>query len=344
MRLAETTDVIIVGAGPAGSAAAICAARAGLRTVLLDGIKANLHPGETIHPGAECLFDELGILDQVNEATNLRHEAHRVSWFGPARQQKFGADHTGTWRGFQIQREKLRTILHARAEAVGARYQQVWAREPIVENKRIAGVRTDAGVFHSKYVIDASGRVHWLARTSGLTVHRTSPPLIAWYGWARSPDAKRFSEPLLIADRYGWTWAAQVDRGLCAWTRLDLCDRIRRPDGPPKILSDFQACGNPRGADVTWRRVLEQSGPGYFLVGDAGAVLDPASANGVIRAIMSGMAAARCAHRIIVNSRPERVETGKYMRWALDWHKHDEHRLAELYLNSFAMAGRRFAR
>jgi flavin-dependent dehydrogenase len=47
-----------------------------------------------------------------------------------------------------------------------------------------------------------------------------------------------------------------------------------------------------RGADVTWRIISPAAGPGFFLVGDAVAVLDPASSHGVLKALMTGMMAA----------------------------------------------------
>ncbi|MBA4535538.1 hypothetical protein H1196_23700 [Brevibacillus halotolerans] len=46
------------------------------------------------------------------------------------------------------------------------------------------------------------------------------------------------------------------------------------------------------GADMTWRVITQLGGPGgYFLIGDAATVLDPASSHGVLKAVMSGMMA-----------------------------------------------------
>jgi flavin-dependent dehydrogenase len=46
------------------------------------------------------------------------------------------------------------------------------------------------------------------------------------------------------------------------------------------------------GLDYSWRIFRECAGPGYFLLGDAACLMDPSAANGVLRALMSGMYAA----------------------------------------------------
>jgi flavin-dependent dehydrogenase len=141
-------------------------------------------------------------------------------------------------------------------------------------------------------------------------------------------------EPLLVADRDGWTWIAQVDADRCAWTRLDITSPKPRPLTLPKPIEGFEACGAPRGADVTWRHVLEHAGAGYFLVGDAAAILDPASSNGVIRALMTGMMAVRHVEKI-AGGASEECEIAEFSRRVLSWHHSDKRRLSQIYSARF---------
>ena len=53
-------DLLIIGAGPAGCAAAISARRRGLTVMMLEAsAQPRRVPGETLHPGIEPLFARL---------------------------------------------------------------------------------------------------------------------------------------------------------------------------------------------------------------------------------------------------------------------------------------------
>ena len=68
------SSTAIIGAGPAGCAAAIELARAGKQVVLLETSTFPRHrPGESLHPGVEVIFEKLGVADAVNSAGFVRH-------------------------------------------------------------------------------------------------------------------------------------------------------------------------------------------------------------------------------------------------------------------------------
>lgn len=88
--------------------------------------------------------------------------------------------------------------------------------------------------------------------------------------------------------------------------------------------------GKPSGADVTWRAISQPGGPGYFLVGDAAAVLDPASSHGVQKAIMSGMMAGHSSQIMNAGQKEDNIILG-YCKWIHNWFEHDVETLKKLY-------------
>lgn len=315
-------DVVVVGAGPAGAAAAIGCARAGLDVVLLDD-PGRGRPGETLHPGVGVLLAEQG----VDTAGFRRHAGHWVAWGGPARFEAFGADAGGPWLGYQAPREILDALLVDAAQRAGARvWRAARGLRPLACGDRVTGVTTSRGELRADVVIDAGGRRHWLARRLGVAVRRVSPPLIAAYGHTRGPLPR--AEPLLRSDADGWTWVAPIAASTCAWVRLSF--RGSHVAHVPVELADATPLGPTRGADVTWR-CAPAAGPGWFLVGDAATVLDPASSHGVLRAVLSGMLAAHA----VVECRAGRITADRaaagFRRWSVDRFGHDVTRLNELY-------------
>jgi flavin-dependent dehydrogenase len=309
-------DISIVGGGPAGAAAAISAAQAGLYVVLFIGEPKETHqPGETLPPGAELLFRRLGVDHAINEAAAIRHDGHWVQRPRSLRFVRFGRDRNGTWLGYQIRRNALQQILINRAKEVGVLVRQTRALHPLSRGQAILGIEAANEVVMSRFVIDASGSSHWLARARGDLIKRASPQLIAWYGWARSRKASDFVRPVFTTNVAEWSWIAQVDEGLCAWVRvnfgLERAERLR----PPSQLVSFKQLTRERGADVTWRIVARRGGDGFLYVGDAGAVLDPSSSHGVVRALLTGIVAAQHAVRVIRLGECDRAEAAKFERW-----------------------------
>src|SRR4051794_35671358 len=171
-------DVAVVGGGPAGAAAAIWAALSGLRVRLLERRAFPRHrPGETLHPGIEPIFRQLGIDRRVEAATTMRHCGEWIGTHRRAGFTAFGRDAAGAWRGYQILRERLDAILLDRAREVGVDVIQPDAAvAPIVEDSRIVGVRARHET-RARFVVDAGGGRGWLRRHLRLPVAIASPPL-----------------------------------------------------------------------------------------------------------------------------------------------------------------------
>lgn len=327
------TDVIIVGAGPAGCAAAIQGALAGLNTMLVEGQSfPRERPGETLHPGVEPLLRQLGVAERISSAGFLRHNGNWVQWEGERRFMPFGSDDAGPWRGFQAWRSEFDVLLLNRARELGAEVlQPCRALRPIMDGNRVAGVMTSKGPFRSSFVIDTAGSKHWFAKQLGLNIKQYSPRLLVSYGYVAGECPIRDDAPAIVADKRGWTWTTRVRPQLYQWTRLSFGPE---PSDSNRVPNEFQGLtpkGRTRRADVTWRMVPGAAGPGYFLVGDAAAVLDPASSHGVLKAIMSGMLVGHLIAQIVHHGHDDHTVTQAYCRWLSNWFKHDLERMKKIY-------------
>lgn len=328
--MSSAADVLVAGAGPAGTAAAISSARRGLRVALLERRAFPRHrPGETLHPGVEPVLRQLGVAEQVAAASSIRHDAISVHWAGEATVTHFGGDESGRWHGYQVSRADLDAILLARARQLGVDViQPAMAKTPIMDGHRVVGVETSAGPYSARFVIDAAGGVGWLRRRLGLALDVASPPLRAHYGYSAGSVSSNL--PQLVGDERGWTWMTPIGPQTVHWARLTFAGSGIVKE-PPAALAGRPSIGRTRCADVTWRLVAESAGAGYFLVGEAAAVLDPAASHGVLRALMSGTLAAHLAWGIVSGILPEGAAIEHYRTWTASWFHDDARRLSGLY-------------
>lgn len=281
-------DVVVVGAGPAGCATAIYCAQKGLRVALLEKNLLPRHkPGETLHPGVEPLLHQL----EVTSLDYPRHPGHWVHWDGLPRFNSYNEGRDVAWQGFQIPRALLDQQLLERARALNVQVVHIKTAGQIVQQRgRVQGVQAGETQWTAHFLVDATGHHGWLQRQLQIPWRRFSPRLIARYGYCENsslPDNKLG----LFASPYGWHWITRISRNCLHWTQLAFTEDTKHRS-TPRLLEPFTAVGRIRGADVSWRLSRTTAGPGYFLVGDAAATLDPCASHGVIKALMSGMQAA----------------------------------------------------
>lgn len=319
-------DVIIVGGGPAGLAAGIRLAAAGWSVVVLERSEsAPDGPGETLHPGIEPVFEQLGVAPAVRAAATCRHPGLLVNAGSGPEFVPYGGGED--WRGFQIRRQALNRILGHHLCSLGGvlRHACLAIRLGRDQARHVVGTGTDE--HRARWLIDASGTAGWLDRRARSTMAATSAPIWLRYGyWPTSPEDGEL--PQLTVDAGAWSWMAPLGDGETAWVAAS----PRRAE-----TADIAS----RGADGTWRLSEQPAGAGFFRVGDAACRLDPSNGHGVLRALMSATLAAHLLVSTDNGAISEDCATDIYSAWIRRWFLADA---AEL--RRFAASARlsRFAR
>lgn len=304
-------DMLVVGAGPAGCAAAIRGATRGLSVGIVERVQFPRDlPGEALHPDIDYLFDELGIRDAVADAGFVMNPGWILEHHGESIFMPYGEPPAFRF-GYQAWRAKLDSILLTQARHCGAEVlQESDAREVLMSAGRITGLQTIDRQLTAAHLIDATGARRWLSRKISLAADSLSPKLVARYGYS-GQDFGLGNIPQFREHANGWTWLAKVRENTCQCVQLSLTSD---PDLPP-LPEHFGFPAKLRGADVTWRLVRDCAGPGYFICGDAAATLDPAASRGVARALQSGIRAADLVADVCGGDTDESDATREYRAW-----------------------------
>ncbi|KZC15824.1 hydroxylase [Rhodanobacter sp. FW510-R12] len=311
----EQCDVAVIGGGPGGSTAAALLARRGHKVIALE--KAHhprFHIGESLLPMNLPVFERLGVLDKVRELGVFKagadfeaDNARGYNVYAFARAIGPSPPHA-----YQVWRQDFDRMLYEHAREAGAeareghevlRVEQRGPRESWLD------VRTDDGrdyAIRARYVVDASGRDALLATKRKLRRRNAQHQSAAIFGHFRGADRRPGEDAgnvSIYRFEHGWMWMIPLPDGVMSVGAVCQPEYLKQRRGRTvEFLLDtlklnpalWQRVGRAEliggAVHVTGNYSYDSTcmgGPGWVLVGDAFAFLDPVFSSGVYLA-MSG--------------------------------------------------------
>src|SRR5690625_175064 len=310
----DDAELVVVGAGPAGSAAAAWAARAGRDVLLIDSapFPRDKACGDGLTPRAVAELDRLGLSGWL--AGRVQHRGLRLSGYGGDVEVAWpGPSFPST--GSAVPRTELDERIRRVAEDCGVR-MRLGVKAVGVHHDATGRVRSvqlaDGTTVRCASLIVADGARSPLGRVLGRQWHRQTVYGVAARGYLASP---RHDEPWLtshlelrspdgaVLPGYGWIFPlgnGEVNIGVGALSttkrQADLalrplmryCADLRREEwgfqsDPRAMLSALLPMG---GA------VSGVAGANWMLVGDAAACVNPLNGEGIDSGLETGRLAA----------------------------------------------------
>ncbi len=319
--MSDRYDVLVVGGGPSGAAAAYWLAEAGHRVLVVEKKRFPREKtcGDGLTPRAVRQLEDIGLGERLADCQRfdgLRSIAHGVTmelrWPDHPRFPSYG---------YVVRRRELDEMVADRAVKAGATlWPAAEAVEPVVDGGLVTGAvvhRKESGTretVKARYLVVADGANSRFGRSLGAARDRTFPLGMAVRGYFESPyhDEPWIESHLDLHDKhgnnlpgYGWVFpvgdgTVNVGVGLLStfagWKDVNTSHLMEAfcETAPARWgLSADTACGPPTGGKLpTGLSVAPRVGPTWLTIGDAAGSVNPFNGEGISVAYETGRFAA----------------------------------------------------
>ena len=320
-------DVLIIGGGPAGSAAAAILAEHGRRVLVLEREKLpRYHVGESLIPFTFHPLERLGLIDHLKKSAFVKkYSVQFIAPNGKASQPFYffnRYDRETVAQTWQVLRSEFDELLLNNAREKGADViEEISVKELLWEDGRVMGLRAqkkdgEETEFHAPLTFDATGKEAFAATRNGW---RQRDPFLnkvavwTYYnGAVRQKGIDAGTTGVAFIPEKGWFWwiplhGDRLSLGVVAEGKYLSRDGVRNPKAMlereiqnNQWVKDNLAPAKQHGDYYITNEFTHHSRycgtDGLLLLGDAFCFLDPVFSSGLMLALKSGVMAADAAN------------------------------------------------
>jgi flavin-dependent dehydrogenase len=320
----EKTDVLVIGAGPAGCIAASIVHKNGLKVRVVEKVKfPRFVIGESLLPRVMDHLDETGLLADV-EAQGFQKKfgakfvmGDKVCDFNFADQ--FTKGWSWTW---QVQRAQFDQVLAAGVAKKGIPVEFEMGVTSIQFNPDESSITTvedpngNKKQIEARYIIDCSGYGRVIPNMLGLNKQSSFDPRKTHFAHFKDPHREEGIEgnriTIIVHKQEVWIWVIPFSNGVTSVGFVgnpeffkdfseDKAERMRAlindVDSLHERFKDQEMVLDPRSIEGYAVTSTKFYGPGFVTAGNATEFLDPVFSSGVTFAMESGSTAAKVVSR-----------------------------------------------
>jgi flavin-dependent dehydrogenase len=337
-----SSEVVVIGGGPAGSTVSTLIAQRGHRVSLFERERfPRFHIGESLIPETYWVLERLDMLPKMQKSRFVKkYSVQFVNSAGKLSAPFYFWDNkphqcSQTWQVVRSEFDKM-MLDNAREHGVEV-HEGVRVTEVLMEDGRASGVtiQRDGGAredVRARVVVDASGQNGLLMNRLNL---RVWDPILnkgaIWTYWKGAyRDSGRDEGATIViqtADKKGWFWYIPLHDDIVSVGVVAPFDYLfkgrgerdrtykeeveRCPSVKERVSKATQVAGFFATKDYSYRS-KQVAGDGWVLVGDAFGFLDPLYSSGVLLALKSGQMAADAVVEGLENDDVSAKQLGKW--------------------------------